>query len=212
MMEYLYTIIEYIVNIVDKMGYTGIVITMFLQSSFFPFPSEVIMPSAGYLAAIGKMNIYIAVFCGVVGSILGALFNYYLAFYFGRRFILKYGKYFFIDEKNFERGERFLQEHGNIGTFIGRLIPVIRQFISFPAGLIKMNLNKFIFYTGTGSAIWVIILVIIGYVAGKNQELVKQYSKQATVLMLICVVIILAIYIWRKYYVSRDNHTCSEEE
>jgi membrane protein DedA with SNARE-associated domain len=212
-MEILHSLIEFIVTNVEKLGYPGIVIMMFLQSSFFPFPSEIVMPPAGYLAATGKMNIYIAIFSGIIGSISGALFNYYLAFFLGRKFILKYGKYFFISEDGLKKTEIFIQNHGEIGTFVGWLIPLFRQYISFPAGLAKMNLKKFIFYTVTGSGIWIVILTMIGYFVGNNADLVKKYSGNASMLLLSFGIIIITIYILRRRKnVQRYDNSCSQEK
>ncbi|MCK9224543.1 MAG: DedA family protein [Candidatus Muirbacterium halophilum] len=208
----LHSMIEFIVLTVEKLGYPGIIIMMFLESSFFPFPSEVVMPPAGYLASIGKMNIYIVILCGITGSLMGAVFNYYIAFFLGRPFIIKFGKYFFITEENFAKTEKYLNEHGEIGTFIGRLIPVIRQYISFPAGLIKMNIAKFSIFTSLGAGIWVLILTIIGYIAGSNMDIVHKYSSKATLFLMIFCTLIAFIYIWRKKNVQRHNNSCSQEK
>lgn len=167
------TVVMFIVNIVGKLGYVGIVLLMGLESSFVPFPSEVVVPPAGYLASQGQMNMVLIIISGVVGSILGSILNYWIAARFGRGFLLKYSRYFFINEEKFAKFEKFFNTHGEITTFIGRLIPVVRQYISFPAGLVRMNLTKFIIYTGLGALIWVIILAYVGYFVGNNIELVK---------------------------------------
>jgi len=147
---------------------------MTLESSFFPFPSEIVIPPAGYLASIGQMNIVAIIAAGVFGSILGALINYYIAFLFGRPLIDKYGIYFFLSKKKFNNIEYFFQKHGEITTFVGRLVPGIRQYISFPAGLAKMNIFRFILFTAFGAGIWVVILAYIGYYIGSNIEVVKK--------------------------------------
>ncbi|MGM0608756.1 MAG: DedA family protein [Candidatus Muiribacteriota bacterium] len=194
-MEIIQIIVDFIVTNVERFGYWGIAIMMFLQSSFFPFPSEIVMPPAGYLAATGKMNLYAALGFGIVGSLAGALFNYFLAFFLGRKFILKFGKYFFITEEGFKKTENFIQKHGEIGTFVGWLIPLFRQYISFPAGLARMNAVKFSFYTLCGSGLWIIILTMIGYFVGHNKELVQSYSRNAALLLLGFGIIIVLIYI-----------------
>lgn len=139
---------------------------MFLESSFFPFPSEVVMIPAGYLVFKGEMNAIIAVICGIAGSLAGALFNYYIALKFGRDFLIRYGKYVFFTESTMQKMEAFFIKHGPMSTFVGRLITIIRQYISLPAGLARMNLVKFCLYTSLGAGIWVIILTLIGYYAG----------------------------------------------
>ena len=191
------SIINFIVETVGSLGYTGIFIMMFLESSFFPFPSEVVMIPAGYLAYKGEMNMYLVILFGILGSLAGSLFNYYLAVKFGRRFLIKYGKYFFIKEETIVKMEEFFKKHGHISTFSGRLIPVVRQYISLPAGLAKMNLFVFSLYTSLGAGIWVAILAILGYYLGDNEGLIKEYLRYIIVAILIALVV-LAFWYYRK--------------
>ncbi len=193
----IHEIAQTIVGYIGDMGYWGIFLLMFLESTFFPFPSEIIMIPAGYLAYQGEMNVYAVVIVGIMGSLLGALFNYYLAFYFGRAFLLKYGKYVFIKEETLDKLEAFFSKHGELSTFNGRLIPGIRQLISLPAGLAKMNVLHFSVYSALGAGIWVIVLVALGYLLGSNQELISEYLHTATVIALISVALITLFYIVR---------------
>ena len=186
-----------IVESIGSIGYLGIFFLMFLESSFFPFPSEIVMIPAGYLAYQGDMNIYLAILMGILGSVTGAVFNYYLALYFGRNFLLKYGKYFLLKDKNLDDLETFFNKHGEVSTFNGRLIPGIRQYISLPAGLSKMNIYKFSFFTALGAGIWVIVLTALGYFLGANQDMVKEYLHIATIISLISVGLITLFYIIR---------------
>ena len=186
----LHDIVDFIVQTVGSLGYIGIFIMMFLESSFFPFPSEVVMIPAGYLIFKGEMNIYIVLFCGIAGSLSGALFNYFLAVKFGRKFLVKYGKYFFISEETIIKMEVFFKSHGHISTFSGRLIPAVRQYISFPAGLARMNLATFSIYTTLGATIWVVILTLLGYFLGDNQALIKEYLRYIIVTVLFLLVIL----------------------
>lgn len=195
-MEFLHEIINELVNLIDILGYPGILLLMFIESSLFPFPSEVVMPPAGVLAARGEMNFWVAVLAGLLGSLLGALFNYYLARWLGRPFILKYGKYFLVSPAKFHKAEAFFNRHGEIGTFTGRLIFVVRQFISLPAGLARMNLPRFLFFTGLGSGIWVLILTILGYNFGQNEEKIMEYSHQIGMILLGFCVVLVGGYIW----------------
>jgi membrane protein DedA with SNARE-associated domain len=190
----LHEIVNFIVQTVGSLGYLGIFIMMFLESSFFPFPSEVVMVPAGYLAFQGEMNMLVAIVCGVLGSLSGALFNYYLAIKYGRKFLIKYGKYFFVSEKTIEKMEVFFKEHGHISTFSGRLIPAVRQYISFPAGLARMNIFLFSIYTSLGAAIWVIILTLVGYFIGNNELLIKEYLRFIVIALLIILCIITYFY------------------
>ena len=191
------SIINFIVETVGTLGYAGIFIMMFLESSFFPFPSEVVMIPAGYLAYKGEMNISIVILLGILGSLGGALFNYYFALKFGRTFLLKYGKYFFVSHESIEKTEKFFKNHGHISTFSGRLIPVVRQYISLPAGLAKMNLFVFSLYTSLGAGIWVIFLAVLGYYLGDNEGLIKEYLRYIIVIILIALML-LAFWYYKK--------------
>jgi membrane protein DedA with SNARE-associated domain len=153
------------------------------------------MIPAGYLASKGEMNIYLVVIAGILGSLAGAVFNYWLALKFGRVFVLKFGKYFFFKEETLIKMETYFAKHGEISTFVGRLVPVVRQYISLPAGLSRMNLPKFAFYTSLGAGIWVIILTLLGYFIGDNELLVKEYLRSIIVSILFVLIGIVYIYI-----------------
>ena len=187
-------IVDFIVNTVGDLGYIGIFIMMFLESSFFPFPSEVVMVPAGYLAYKGEMNLTLVIFFGILGSLGGALLNYFLAIKFGRAFLIKYGKYFFIKPHTIDKMEEFFDKHGHISTFSGRLIPAVRQYISFPAGIARMNILLFSLYTTLGAGIWVVVLTLLGYYIGGNEALIQEYLRYIIVGILISLVIIGYLY------------------
>lgn len=187
-------IVNFIVESVSALGYWGIFLLMFLESSFFPFPSEVVMVPAGYLAFKGEMNIYLAILWGALGSLGGALFNYYLSMFLGRKAVLRFGKYLFMDEQKLKKVEDFFKEHGHISTFSGRLIPGVRQYISLPAGLGRMNIFTFSIYTTAGATIWVAILAYLGYFIGDKEELIKEYLHIITASIIILLVIGASIY------------------
>lgn len=183
----MYELIQWIVQTIGSLGYPGIFILMFLESSFFPFPSEVVMVPAGYLAYQGEMNLLAVVACGIFGSLAGALFNYYLAVRLGRPLLIRYGRYFMFSETSMQKMEGFFSRHGHISTFTGRLIPGVRQYISLPAGLARMHLGLFSFYTSLGAGIWVLILALLGYYIGDNEDLVKDYLQEIVLyLILLC--------------------------
>ena len=192
----IHEIAQFITDQIFDMGYLGIFLLMLIESSFIPFPSEIVLVPAGYLASKGDMDISLILLASLLGSIGGALINYFGALYVGRKFLLKYGKYILISEETLDKMENFFKAHGAISTFTGRLIPGIRQLISIPAGLSRMNLKVFIFYTSLGALIWSIILVALGYIIGENQELIKEYLSQIVTITLICVAIITAFYIY----------------
>lgn len=188
-------IVDFIVGLVADLGYLGIILMMFLESSFFPFPSEVAMIPAGYLAHQGQMNLALVILCGIIGSLLGAIFNYYLALILGRKFIIKYGKFVFFSPDKMIKVEEFFAKHGAISTFSGRLVPVLRQYISFPAGLARMNMLKFSFYTGFGAGIWVSILAILGYFLGQNKDAIAQYSRLILVFIFVFLALLIFFYV-----------------
>lgn len=183
-----------LVDLIFDWGYLGIFLLMTIESSFIPFPSEIVLIPAGYLASKGDMNIGMIMFSALVGSMAGAYINYYLALLLGRKILRKYGKYFFINENAIEKMDNYFEKHGHISTFIGRLIPGIRQLISIPAGLARMNLAVFSIYTALGAGIWAFILVMLGYAIGENQELIDTYLKQVTIIVLIALFLLGSWY------------------
>ena len=187
--------INWLLITIGAMGYPGIFLLMAMESSVIPIPSELVMPPAGYLAQQGEMNMFVAILCGTVGSLVGAYANYFASHYLGRPLILKYGKYVWITEEKFAKVETFFHKHGEISTFIGRLLPVIRHLISLPAGLAGMNHWKFTIYTLLGAGIWCTVLTWIGYVIGQNQELIMKYSHHAVLGVVIFSVILIAVYV-----------------
>jgi membrane protein DedA with SNARE-associated domain len=185
------------------LGYPGIVILMAMESSVLPVPSELVMPPAGYLAAKGEMSFVVALACGVLGSVLGALANYYGAHWIGGPFLRRYGKYVFLSEAALARSERFFAQHGEFSTFVGRLFPVVRHLISIPAGLHRMPLPKFIGYTALGALVWCTILTWIGYALGRNEavlqnEEVQRYVTWAILALIPIVAVAAVIYVRRR--------------
>ncbi len=188
-------LINWLVLTIGALGYPGIFLLMAMESSVIPLPSELVMPPAGYLAQQGHMNMAIVILCGTAGSLVGAYINYFASHYLGRPLILKYGKYVWITEEKFNKVERYFKDHGEISTFIGRLLPVVRHLISLPAGLAGMNHYKFSLYTMLGAGLWVTVLSYIGYFIGENQELIMRYSHQALVGVVLGSIVIVYFYI-----------------
>jgi len=195
--------IDWILKVCLELGYPGIIALMTMESSILPVPSELVMTPAGYWAAKGEMNFAVALLCGILGSILGALANYYGAQVIGRPLIQRYGRYILLSEKNLERSERFFAQHGEISTLIGRLFPVIRHLISIPAGLHKMPLPKFILYTAVGAGVWCAILTYIGYFLGQHEaslrsEEIHRYVTWALVALIPLSLGTIGFYLWRR--------------
>jgi membrane protein DedA with SNARE-associated domain len=194
----IHTLIQWLLDTIGAMGYPGIFLLMAMESSIIPVPSELVMPPAGFLAYQGEMNMAVAILCGTAGSLIGAYINYFVSHYLGRPLIIKYGKYVLIPPDKFERVERFFLQHGEISTFIGRLLPVIRHLISIPAGVAGMNHLKFTLYTLLGAGLWCTILTLIGYAIGENQQLIMQYSHKALLGVLLFSAVLVAVYVWRQ--------------
>lgn len=186
--------IVWLAHTVGQWGYPGIVALMFLESSFLPFPSEVVVPPAAYLAANGEMNIGMVILCGTLGSLLGAVFNYGLAIKYGRPFFEKYGKYLLVGHRSLEKADRFFDRHGHVSTFVGRLLPGIRQYISLPAGLARMNFFVFCRATVCGAGIWVAVLAGVGYWFGRNEQLVMQNLHWISVGLFLLSACLVAVY------------------
>ena len=185
----MHDLISWLLNTIGSMGYPGIFLLMAMESSIFPVPSELVMPPAGYLVQQGQMNMTLVILRGTFGSLAGAYLNYFVARWLGRPLLVRYGRYVWIKEEHFTRVEAFFQRHGEISTFIGRLLPVIRHLISIPAGLARMNHLRFTLYTLIGAGIWVSVLAWIGYFIGAERELIVQYSHQAVLgAVLLCVI------------------------
>jgi membrane protein DedA with SNARE-associated domain len=198
-------IVLWLVTTIGALGYPGIFFLMALESSIIPIPSELVMPPAGYLAQQGQMNMAMVILCGTLGSLLGAYANYFAARYLGRPLLLKYGKYVWITEEKFAKVEIFFKNHGEVSTFIGRLLPVVRHLISLPAGLAGMNHVKFSLYTLFGAGLWVTVLSYIGYVIGANQELIMRYSHQALIGAVMLSLMIAVVYIGIHRRKKRSN-------
>jgi membrane protein DedA with SNARE-associated domain len=196
--------VSWLLNLFRGMGYPGIIALMAVESSILPLPSELVMPPAGYLAAKGEMSLAVAVVCGVLGSILGALANYGLARWLGRAFFLRLGKYVLITEKGLDRSERYFAAHGEISTFLGRMLPVVRHLISIPAGIARMRLGRFVLFTGLGALVWCSILTGIGWFIGSREDVIlevlnreaQRYAGRAILLLLPILAVITAGYIW----------------
>lgn len=177
------SLVAWILAITKGLGYTGVTILMAIESSFIPLPSEIVIPPAAWLASEGQLNIYLVVFFGVLGSVIGASVNYVISMWLGRLVIYKLSDhkvahFFHINKEKVEKAEVFFLKDANYSTFIGRLIPVVRHLISIPAGFCGMPYGKFVLFTTLGSLVWVSVLAALGYIAGSNQELLDKYFSE----------------------------------
>ncbi|MBO5750341.1 MAG: DedA family protein [Bacteroidaceae bacterium] len=209
---------EFIVNLtggaLDNLNYFWIIVFMTIESSFIPFPSEVVMIPAAYMAAAeGQMSIPMIITCGTIGALFGALINYALAYYLGRPIVYRFansrfGHMCLIDQEKVEKAEAYFYKHGVISTLIGRLIPAIRQLISIPAGLSKMSIWKFMIYTCLGAGIWNAVLVGIGLVfhsqIGK-EELIAKISHYSHIIGYTAIALVIALIIFFIYQGTKKS-------
>jgi len=198
-------IVDIILGLIWEVWYVGIFLMMVIESSFIPFPSEVAMLPAGYLSALWEMNIYIAFLVGTLGAMCWATINYYLWMQFGSKvvksMIHKYGKYILIREKHYSQAEDYFKSHGPITMLVGRFIPAVRQLISIPAGIFRMNYLTFLAFTIIGAGTWNAILLGIWYIAWKNDALVKQLLWEAILVIIVVLWTIVLSYI---FYVKKQ--------
>ena len=188
--------VPFIAWCLEHLNYWVITLLMAIESSFIPFPSEVAVPPAAYKAATtGELNIFLVILFSTIGACIGAAINYYLALYLGRPLIYRFaesriGHMCLLDSDKVETAERYFDKHGAVGTFFGRLVPAVRQLISIPAGLARMNIARFFLYTTLGAGIWNCILAAMGWYIGRNysgqlEEKVAEYSGELKIVMLV---------------------------
>jgi membrane protein DedA with SNARE-associated domain len=205
------SLVQFVLNITQNMGYGGIVFLMALESSLFPLPSEIVIPPAAYLAQQGVMNLWLIIIAGTIGSVLGASFNYCLGYFLGRPLFYKLANYrwaryiLFITPDRLKKAEDFFLRYDKSATFIGRLVPVVRHLISIPAGFSKMNFFKFILLTFLGSAVWVSILAVLGYVFGANKELMFSYYKEIYYGLLILGALFVVFVVIKRRHTWKDK-------
>ncbi len=199
-LDFFYSFLNTILLIVNKLGYLGIFVGMAIESSIFPLPSELILIPAGALVAKGQMSFFLVFIAGILGSIVGSWLCYLVALALGRKsfdfLIGKYGSFLLIEKTNLKTAEDYFRKHGKITIFIGRLLPVIRHLISFPAGFAKMNFLRFTLYTGIGAGIFIIFLILVGYFFGSNAHPVLKWL--IGIIFVLCSIIALIYYLRKR--------------
>ena len=195
----LHEFIDWILVTVNGWGYAGIFVLMALESTVLPVPSELVLIPAGYLAYQGEMNLILIFLASTIGSLMGAFVNYGFALWVGRPFLERYGKYFFVRPALLHKTDAFFARHGAISTFTGRLIPGIRHLISLPAGLCRMKVMTFAFYTAFGAGLWSAILIALGYFIGGNETLLQDNLPLVTIALIVFVGLTLVGYtVWQR--------------
>jgi membrane protein DedA with SNARE-associated domain len=200
MIEKIITVIAlWIMSVISTMGYGGIVLLMAIESACIPLPSEIIMPFAGFLVFKGEMTLWGVALAGAIGCVVGSIPAYYVGMFGGRPLAEKYGKYVLISKKDLDMADRWFDKHGDIIIFIARLLPAVRTFIAFPAGVAKMNMPKFIIYTFVGSLIWCWVLAYAGMKFGEHWVDLKVYFHQFHYVIIAAGVIFLVWYVRRHF-------------
>lgn len=188
---------NFVIQTIDAIGYAGIFILMALESCGIPIPSEVIMPFSGFLVAQAKLNFWLVAFLGALGNLAGSVLAYYIGSKGGRPLIEKYGKYFLISEHDLNIADKWFKNYGPLTAFFGRLLPVIRTYISFPAGIAKMDIKKFSFYTFIGALPWCILFSWLGVKLGQHWDFVREKLHSFDLAIMLLIILAIALYIWR---------------
>lgn len=207
MIEKLITFLAvWIIGVISTLGYGGIVLLMAIESACIPLPSEIIMPFSGYLVFKGEMTLWGVAMAGAVGCVAGSIPAYYLGMLGGRPLVEKYGKWVLISHHDLHIADRWFEKHGEIIIFIGRLLPAVRTFIAFPAGIARMHMGRFILYTFAGSLLWCWLLAYAGMKMGENWEALKIYFHQFHYGIVFAAVIFMIWYIRRHLKALKRHH------
>lgn len=194
---------SFVIFVISMMGLPGIVLLMAIESACIPLPSEVIMPFAGYLVFLGKYSLWSVGLAGAIGCVVGSVPAYYLGMYGGRPLIVKYGKYILMSRHDLDMADRWFQRHGEATVFFARLLPVIRTFIAFPAGVARMEMKRFLIYTFAGSLPWCLGLAYIGMVMGERWPVLREYFHKFDLLIGAVIVAGIVWYV-RRHLKHRD--------
>ncbi|MDQ2817608.1 MAG: DedA family protein [Candidatus Eremiobacteraeota bacterium] len=188
-----------------KFGYAGVFFGMLGQAVGVPLPSEALLSFGGYLASIHRLGLAGAIAAGAAGDIIGALTAYTLGYYGGRAFLVKYGRYFFVRHREIERAERWFARFGSRAVLACKLLPGIRAFASYPAGMAEMPLSAFIAYTSLGSAIWCTGFSVLGYTLGRNWDVLAVYLRPFSLVLLAMAAAAIALWIWSHFRAERSH-------
>jgi membrane protein DedA with SNARE-associated domain len=188
---------KWIIETISSLGYSGIILTMGIESACIPLPSEIIMPFSGYLVFAGRFNLFWVSVAGASGCVFGSLAAYWAGIILGRPFIEKYGKYILISHRDLDTADRWFNKYGDWAIFFSRLLPVIRTFISLPAGIARMNFPKFILYTFLGSLPWCFALAFVGKILGENWQNIRTYFRGADIIIVSVIILGIAFFIYR---------------
>lgn len=188
-------VVHFIENTISSVGPFGVSILMAIESCNVPLPSEAILPFAGFMVSKGHMTIHEAAWAGAFGCVLGSIPSYYLGYFGGRPFVEKYGKYFLVSKKDLEMADKWEQKYGTFAFFICRMLPVVRTFISLPAGILKANIFKFTLFTFLGSLIWSYPLVYVGMKLGEHREVLSKFWHKFDLVIVLACAVLFVLYL-----------------
>lgn len=191
-------LISYITHFISIGGYPSIVLLMALESMIAPIPSEAVMPFVGFLVSSGKFNFWTAIFFSTLGSIIGSLISYYMGAYGGRLVVEKWGKYLLLNKHHLDITEKFFNKYGEKAIFASRFIPVVRHFISIPAGVGRMKIGKFVLYTIVGAGLWNAFLTYVGLQMGDNWTKLGNYTKYGDMIIIAAIIITIAYFVYKR--------------
>lgn len=202
---------EFLVNFIEKLGYFGIFFMTLIESTFIPIPAELTMIPAGYLVHEGKLDFTMVFIASVAGSVGGGYINYWIAYHYGRTLLLRHPKIFMMSHDKFERVEEYFKEHGAVSVFTGRLLPAVKHYIGFPAGLARMKLSKYLFYCVLSGVIWMGVLLTLGYMIGEHSHLIKRYLLYVKLGLVAFAGLLISIYLVR-FYKGKKAKQLDEEK
>jgi len=193
------TISSWALSVIDKTGYFGLGFLSLLESAGILIPSEVVLPFSGFLASTGRFVFWVVVLVATVGNLVGSIILFFIGKSGGRWILDRYGKYILISRHEIEVGDEWFKKHGVKAVFFGRILPIVRTFISLPAGIAKMNFGKFIIFTFIGALPWNFALALVGFKIGEKWDILGSYFKKADIIILVLAVIFIAWYLYRHF-------------
>lgn len=196
---------QFVIGIISLFGYFGVFLAMAIESACIPLPSEIILPFTGYMVFVGRFGLWQATLAATLGNLFGALVAYYLGLWGGRPFIKRFGRYIFIHEQQLSKTEKLFDRHGELTVFIGRLLPVVRTFISLPAGIARMNPVKMAIYTVAGALPWCFMLIVIGQKLGENWNTLKPLFHRLDLVVGIVILLIIGYWIFKHYVTMKKK-------
>ena len=187
---------SFVITMISKFGYTGILITMAIESACIPLPSEIIMPFSGYLVSTGQFSMLGVTMAGAIGNVLGSLVAYYVGVWGGRPFVERYGQYFLVSRRDLEMADRWFLKYGEAAVLISRMLPVVRTFISLPAGIVRMNVPRFVLFSFIGAVPWCYFLAYIGLKLGERWDGLHEYFQHLDVVIGMVLVLGFICFLW----------------